>query len=670
MNLNKRLLKALLITAVIFLYIFVVAGNPITALVNAAHDDALFFSGLENILSGEWLGHYNNRTLVKGPMLSIIGALSAVFGVTAKTTEVLIYLAAAGTLCFIARRIGLPFVAAAILFAFILFNPYLYSGGNRYLRDFLYSAFAILTVALAMGTICTANKRAGSRLAAGMGIFAGCAFLTREEDIWIAATLAILFAVTVLIAVVRKRFLDVLGKWRTVTLRFFIASGAFAAIVSPVVLMNHFVYGNAVVSEFRSSEFRAAMGALARVGDIHPSGYVPVPQSALEAVFKVAPVSAGIKGHWQRVGANWSSHSADLIPAYPHEVAGGWFTWAFRDAVALAGHHSSASAARAFYAQLAKEVNAACDEGILKCRRKRSSLAPELTVDRSLSLIAPSWDALRHTVSLKSDQVVPARSQGETSALMRWNQLIGPVVVEPSAEFLISGWFANLKGYQPAIVVTDSSARIRDLSIRIGADVAAYFEARGIKGIGALRFSMIAKCAVDDCTISVVSPDGEQQAISLNPLTQGQPGQIALRSPLVGYFEVFKPHIQTTLSPRPLETTKLAIASSIVQFEQVAIPILVITATMGMFMYLMRWRLHQRYDWLFVLAAGSATAVIVRSVIIAYIDITSWRAINVSYLGPAYGFVIIYSIVGTSILMSILRDQRRGLLSRSAAQSS
>jgi len=107
-----------------------------------------------------------------------------------------------------------------------------------------------------------------------------------------------------------------------------------------------------------------------------------------------------------------------------------------------------------------------------------------------------------------------------------------------------------------------------------------------------------------------------------------------------------------------------------VQFEQVAIPILVITATMGMFMYLMRWRLHQRYDWLFVLATGSATAVIVRSVIIAYIDITSWRAINVSYLGPAYGFVIIYSIVGTSILMSILRDQRRGLLSRSAAQLS
>lgn len=47
MNLSKRSLKALLITAIIFLYIFVVAGNPITALANAAHDDALFLAALK-----------------------------------------------------------------------------------------------------------------------------------------------------------------------------------------------------------------------------------------------------------------------------------------------------------------------------------------------------------------------------------------------------------------------------------------------------------------------------------------------------------------------------------------------------------------------------------------------------------------------------------------------
>ncbi len=656
----------------VFSYLFVVSGNPISALTCAGHDDALFFKHLESILSGEWLGQYDNLTLAKGPMLSLIGAFSAIFGVTAKIAEAIIYLIAAGALFFIARRIGLHFAAAAALFVFILFNPYLYSSDNRYLRGFLYSAFAILTVAQAMGTISTLNKRAGGWFAAGMGFFAGCAFLTREEDIWILATLVTLFVVAALIAIVRMGLLGVLEKWRIVILRTFIASGAFVAIVCPVMLANHFAYGNAIVSEFRSSEFRAAMGALARVGDIHPSGYVPVPQSSLEEVFKVAPVTAGMKEHWQRVSAGWSSEGANLKPAHPHEVAGGWFAWAFRDAAAAAGHHLSASAARDFYAQLANEVNAACDEGALTCRRKRASLAPELTVERLPSLIVASWNALLYTVSMKGSQVKPARSQGDTATLMRWNQLIGPVVVDPSVDpsFFISGWLANMNGYQPSIDLTDSSIRIRDLSTSTGHDVVAHFDAQGKKGIGAVRFSMIVKCFSDDCAISVRSADGEKQTIPLDKLAEGQKGPITLHPPFVGYFDAVNAvnqHIPTTLTARPLENIRLAIASSAVKFAQVVVPILVITASIGMLLYLMCWRQQQRNDWLFVLATGAATAIIVRSVIIAYIDVTSWRAINVGYLGPAYGFVIIYSIVGTSILVSILNDQLRNFLNRSAA---
>jgi hypothetical protein len=665
-HLSRRFFIGLVALSV-FCYLFVVSGNPISAITYAGHDDALFFKHLESILSGKWLGQYDNLTLAKGPMLSLIGAFSAVFGVTAKIAEAIICLIAASSIVFVARRIGLQFAAAVALFIFILFNPYLYSSGNRYLRDYLYSAFAILTVALTMGAISPLNKRAGGWFAAGMGFFAGCAFLTREEDIWLIATLVTLFLVAALIAIARMGLLGVLEKWRIVILRTIIASGALMAIVFPVMLANYLAYGNAIVSEFRSSEFRAAMGALARVGDIHPSGYVPVPQSSLEQVFNVAPVTAGMKEHWQRISRVWSGAGANLIPAYPNEVAGGWFAWAFRDAAAAAGHHSSASAARDFYAQLANEVNAACDEGTLSCRRKRASLAPELTVERLPSLIAASWNALLYTVSMKGGQVKPARSQGETATLMRWNQLIGPVVVDPSGQLLISGWVANMNGNQPYITLTETSIGILDLSTGTGDDVVAHFEAQGIKGIVAVRFSMIVKCVSDDCAISVESADGERQTIPLDKLVQGQTGPITLNPPFVGHFDVVNQNMQTTLSARPLENIRLAIASSAVKFAQVAVPILVNSASIGMLLYLMRWRQHQRCDWLFVLAAGAATAVIVRSVIIAYINITSWRAINVGYLGPAYGFVIIYSIVGTSILVSILSDQLRNFLNRPAA---
>jgi hypothetical protein len=659
-----------LVAIATFFYIFIITDKPITALPEWGYDDGLFFRSLESILKGEWLGKYDNRTLAKGPMLSMVGAFSTVFGVKAKIAEAIIYLIAASALFLIARRIGMHLVAAAALFVFILFNPYLYVGdninpylyvgGNRFVRDFLYTAFVMLTFFFAVGAISREHKRAGIWFAVGTGFFAGCAFLTREEDIWIIAILTTLFLTTTLIAIVRTRLSLIIEKWKSGAHRAFVATLAFAAIVLPVALANHLAYGNAIVSEFRSSEFRAAIGALARVGNIHPSGYVPVPQSSLEAVFKVAPVTTSIRDHWPKVTANWSIPSREVAPEFPNEVKGGFFAWAFRDAAAAAGHHSSASAARDFYAQLANEVNGACDEGALTCRGKRASVAPELTLERLPSLIKASWNALFYTVAMKGGQVKPARSKGETAILMRWNQLIGPVVVDAQNQFLISGWVANMNGNQPFIAAgTDSSIQIRDLSIGSGMDVVKHFNKQGIKEVEAIRFSLIMNCLDDSCAVSVMTSKGERQKIPLDRLVHGRNGKIPLESPYVGHFDVVNKHTSSNLSPHRLEDLKFYITSSAVKFVQVIIPILVIIATIGIFLYLIRCSQYKRSDWLFILAVGAATAVIMRSIIIAYIDISSWRAINSIYLGPAYCFVIIYSIAGTNIAINILYDYFR-----------
>ena len=649
-----------LVAIATFFYIFIITDNPILALPAAAYDDGLFFRSLESILKGKWLGKYDNLTLAKGPMLSMFGAFSAVFGVKAKIAEAIIYLIAASALFLIARRIGMHLVAAAALFVFILFNPYLYIGYNRFIRDFLYTAFVMLTFFFVVGAISREHKRAGIWFAVGTGFFAGCAFLTREEDIWIIAILTTLFLTTTLIAIVRTRLSLIIEKWISGAHRAFVAILAFAAIVLPVALVNHLAYGNAIVSEFRSSEFRAAIGALARVGNIHPSGSIPVPQSSLETVFKVAPVTASIRDSWPKVSAGWSVYGAHLAPEFPNEVKGGWFVWAFRDAAAAAGHHSSASAARDFYAQLANEVNGACDEGVLTCRGKRASLAPELTLERLPSLIKASWNALFYSVAMKGNQVKPARSEGDTATLMRWNQLIGPVVVDSSRQFLISGWVANMNGNQPFIAaVPGSPIQIRDLSVGTAMDVVKDFNAKGIKEVGAVRFSLITNCLEDGCAILVMTSEGEQQRIPLDRLVHGRIGKISLQSPYVGHFEVVNKHASTNLSPHPLEDLKFYITSSAVKFVQVIIPVLVIIATIGIFLYLIRCSQYKGSDWLFILAVGAATAVIMRSIICAYIDISSFRAINSHYLGPAYCFVIIYSIAGTNITINILYDYFR-----------
>jgi hypothetical protein len=651
---------AIFISSVFFL--LAASGVPIFAIVKAGHDDGLFFRGLDNILNGNWLGDYDNLTLAKGPMLSIVGAMSAAVGIQAKFTEAVIYLGAGGMVFLMSWRIGLPRTVAAGLFILILCNPHLWSQpGRRYLRDILYPTWAIFMVVFAMGCLTAPNARAQNWSAVGVGFFAGCAYLTREEDIWIIAILATFFGVAAFVSLFRHGIARIFAGWRFKIRMVLIGGGAMAAIVSPVVLSNYAAYGVAVVSEFRTPEFRAAIGALMRVGEIHPSGYVPVPQSALQSVFQIAPVTKGMRDYWPKLSEGWARPGANLIPVYPKEIAGGWFTWAFRDLVAATGHYATASAARDFYAELAKEVNEACDIGKLTCRPRRDTLAPELTAMRMDDLIGQFWNSLIYTALIESDGVNAARSEGATSELLRWNALIGPVVVDmqsanafPDTIFL-SGWVASTIGPISITTVADSPGKIQKLSTMPGPDVIKHFKDNGKTGVDALRFSMWIECPAKRCDFAVTAKNGDRQTISL---TAPVVGAIHVSAKLTVYLDVVQQNSTPVLNGRLLEGIAVPVASFAAKLAQKVVPILSLTATMGILLYFASFKHHQQSDWLFILATASAASVVMRCFIIAYIDITSWRAINTGYLGPCYPFMIIYSVTGTAILARIVDDLR------------
>jgi hypothetical protein len=65
------------------------------AIASADHDDALFFRIASEIQRGRWLGAYNQMTLAKGPMLSILVAGTSAVGAPIKSVEFVVYLMAA-----------------------------------------------------------------------------------------------------------------------------------------------------------------------------------------------------------------------------------------------------------------------------------------------------------------------------------------------------------------------------------------------------------------------------------------------------------------------------------------------------------------------------------------------------------------------------------------------
>ena len=645
----------LVVLGIILFFLFISSNYPIIADPSRGHDDALFFRGLESIIRGDWLGQYDNLTLAKGPLLSIIGALSSIIGIQEKMLEAFLYSAMILLFAWSARRIGVSRSLVLVAVFCLVANPSLWSGpGRRYLRETIYAVLAVGLFVMTLLTMMEEQKKEGFFFAFAAGVLSGSLFLTREEDVWWLAFSSVL----VLLALLRNIFtfglVTVLSKWKTLAIRLaFVVLGSGLSI-GPVLAINYFHYGIPIVSEFRSPEFKQAVGALMRVGDIHPSGYVPVSRSAMAEVLASVEESFSLRDHWLSVATKWGAEGESLLPDYQGEIAGGWFVWALRDAVAAAGHYRSAQSARNFYSALGAGVNAACDGRKLLCRARRDTLAPELTKQRIPQLIAASWRALLFTVTLSTPPITAPRSYGESSKLDRWNQIIGPVIESersPATSYSLSGWLAHPK-VAPAIgLVRGSQARINRLDCYPAPDVLSHFDMLGMQGVGATRFNLKVDCLGAECAITAFGSNGDQSIIKI---TNPMPGALLLAPPFWGYLDVVTTIARQSSIFSALENFKVNIVSSSVNSARLIVLFLCALSTVGVLIYPFISRNQKRCDWIFIAAVGAAAAVIGRCLIIGYIEISSWHAIKDGYLGPAYPFVIGYSVLGTTIFLNFI----------------
>jgi hypothetical protein len=641
--------------ALVALFLAVRHGYPILAWANQIHDDALFFRAVGTLLHGEWLGPYDNLTLTKGPLMSIVGAVAVAFDVWIKTLEAFLYVAMALLFAAVAPRIGLGRVWILLAVLLLFCNPHLWSSaGSRLLRDILYSGLAVALVLILVPLVSRPRPLwRQAALGVAVGLCAGLMLITREEDVWMAPSVAVILAcaaLSVLWPWQRGRV------WRAAAVGGIAVGGAAVGAglaVGPVLVFNQQVYGRAIVSEFRAPEFRAAIGALMRVGDRHPSPYVSVPETALAAVFAVSPAAATLQPVWERVRSGWSHVSRSVRPEGSRDVAGGWFVWAFREAAANAGHHGSAQTARQFYGQVAQQVNAACDSGALRCRARRDTLAPEVGWRHAPALLRAGLRSLLHTARLGSDAIIIQRGIGDEAQLALWDEVVGAVISEPRRIFVLSGWLLHGRSDPTLTLPAYGMAVIRNMRVWAAPDVVAESAARG-ESVRALRFAVTVECPALPCSLLLTTDGDGQYILSVPGLAAGA---LNLPAPWAGFLE----HVRTeqqlnehSLGPALQAPYRLAAVKSAVALAQWLTPALALTATIGVAMFILSWRRRMDLWWLAALAVGAAAAVANRAAIVGYIDVTSWRAVEVTYLGPAYPFMIIYAVVGSALLLKLI----------------
>jgi len=376
--------KDLFIPIVVIIFIvfklWLVSALSIGIHAEEAFDDFLFIKQADSILNGQWLGEFNNLTLAKGPFYPIFIAISHQLGIPLLVSQQLLYAAAcvftALLLYFVAKKYRKKIFIVSFLI--LLFNPFTFDGNLnlRVNRPAIYQSLSLLTLTCFLITMTFVfSKKYDAKqfiFSALGGVFLAFAWMTREESVWLLTTITFIYICILYISMRRKRTLQSLTN-------LVITLFTFSIFFSPVVLLNKSKYGHFILTEYQHPSFIAAYGALTRVKSDHFTPYLTVPRNVRTKISLVSPIFASISCFFEdNPGKNWATITKNEAPLENNEfdIGGGWFMWAFRDAVAAAGHYKSLSSALTFYQQLADEINSACDRKVLDCIPRRNTFVP------------------------------------------------------------------------------------------------------------------------------------------------------------------------------------------------------------------------------------------------------------------------------------------------------
>jgi hypothetical protein len=391
------------------------SGQFITARAYTRHDDRLYLTLAQHVAGGRWLGPYDNLTLAKGPFYPLWIAGTFIAGVPLSLSQTLLYITACVVTVLAVRPIVQPIPLLLLIFAVLLFNPAVTSV-HFVLREGVYYALTLLVFACFIGLFLRryASVSVFWRWAVVGGLALGAFWLTREEGVWILPSVLFILAATALL--VWRRY-GVRG-WRHLV-----------AVASPVALLgmtlasvssvNLHRYGVPSVTEFDSPEWLAAYGALSRVEHDNWRQYVLVPRDVRQRIYEVSPAFADLKPFLEgELGQIWSSFPCQLLPTTCGDIGGGWFMWAFRDAVAAAGHYRSGPAALDYYRRVADEVNTACANGALPCGPPRATMLPPWRAEYLPAVQDSLLRAARYFVQFEGVTSIAGPSDGDELALL------------------------------------------------------------------------------------------------------------------------------------------------------------------------------------------------------------------------------------------------------------
>jgi len=660
---------AVFLFGLLILLRFLLSGRlPSYILADMPHDDGWVVTRTQNILSGDWLGSYDQFTLIKGVFSPLFLALSANIGATFSGLNTVLYCLACIVFVVSVRPLVKNQWLQLLLFAVLLFNPipYALETGQRVYRN----GIGQWQILLIYGCLIALFLRRGDhwkkqlRWAIVGGLTLGAFFETREDGTWIYPFVLGCIFVSIVFYLVEKN-----GPKKAAAL-FLLPLAIAWSLHGIIMLQNYAHYGAPVVNDRGGGSYAKVAGDLYAIAPNadddqrltsapYKERYYNIYVSTMEKAFAASPTLNSAAGPIRSAIAGWASGEPDAIG----ELSTDHMLFALRDGLRAAGYYRSLPETEEFYGRVHNELQAAFGNGALVKRGfaispliKRVQMADLLT---AISILPTSIGNIAQFRDV-SAKTVP--SLGSEVGIKKVNLLAGGDYFTSGGLLSGAGWaFAEDAHVRVNAGLYDKAGTlINALAFRPGQDV---YAGSGSKFDNAKmsRFSFTVDGYNLDSGVTMRFFDQNGNVLKDVPADASvagggrcggaEPGfhycidTMTSEAPSMQFFEAFVSRANLMIEVYKRLTPYLGILAFLVYV--VATVLVVREARQGLFTRTLPL-------WLVLTGIGCTFLVFMFSMCI--ITATSFNSMTYLYTGPAYLLLLMFSMVSVTWGLGAMRS--------------
>lgn len=655
---------------------------PIYVMVNMPHDDGWVVSAAQSIIQGNWLGAYNQYTLIKGCFAPLLMAIAHNIGITYMSAMSLIYIFS----CYVFVKAISPImrscIAQCVLYVVLLFNPITMACQTmqRVYRNG-YSQWQILIIFgcfIALYVRRNTNKIGKLFLWAflgGFGLWSLCN--TREDAIWIYPFCFVAIGITLVCIFLQKKNSIVVKKSLIICfpLLFLLAGNVC------VSLLNDEFYGEYLRNDRTEGNFSKVIKDLYAIKPeeslvelyTNPENEYAQYQyniyyDVLDKAFAASPTLASVRNQIDASISAWDSGErlVDGELVYDHVI------FALRDGVAAAGYYESLMKSEQFFEDVHTELQKAFKNGDLVERGSfiYTNVAP-LNEGDIKKVILGIPELLGYVINFEGIQAELIASSGEEEGIKKVSVLTGNIPVYKEKEWVeFTGWaFADDKyGNVRVYICADDGSILKEIEFIKANDIYNYFADLGYiceNAKEARYFVRIEDCQVQDAAL-LRYVDNNGAIIAEFPFGN--------QNSFEGDFRFNIDKIVTSEENKHEDSQALSIyvdrVNGIIKLYQ-KWPIFFFLGVIGFFIAIIRFVLVKVYKKghlyhglgeILLFTLGIFLSLLLFVAAMSYVNVAAFPAKTYIYLSSAYVMVIAFSSLGIILLAKEIKEwiQKKG----------